>query len=205
MKAADYLAKFFYNKGIEHNYIFTGGAIAHIIDSCWRLHEKSNTGLLKPICVLHEQAGSMAMDAYSRISGKPGLMMVTSGPGATNLLTGIACSYYDSIPGIYITGQVRTWEISKKNQRQLGFQETNIVDMAKPTTKYSKLVLKPEDLPRELDKAYNISISGRPGPVLLDIPMDVQWADLKINKIQNFKKTKKIKKTNKNKKYKKKN
>lgn len=193
MKASDYIAKFFYSKGIEFNYIFTGGAIAHIIDSCWRLYEKSNTKLLKPVCVLHEQAGSMAMDAYSRVTGKPGLMMVTSGPGATNLLTGVACSFYDSIPGIYITGQVRTWELSSGSQRQLGFQETNIVDMAKPVTKYSKLIKDIKDLPHELEKAYKIATSGRPGPVLLDIPMDIQWANIKDFKLLKLKKNKKEK------------
>ena len=191
MKASDYIAKFFYDKGIEFNYVFTGGAIAHIIDSCWKIHERSNSKLLKPICVLHEQAGSMAMDAYSRFSGKPGLMMVTSGPGATNLLTGIACSYYDSIPGIYITGQVRTWELSKQNQRQLGFQETDIVNMVKGITKYSKQITKINNIPEELEKAYLISTTGRPGPVLLDIPMDIQWS-----KIQNIRRNRnKIKNT----------
>lgn len=188
MKCSDYIANFFAEKEIDFSYIFTGGAIAHIVDSFYRYHKSSNTGLLKPICVLHEQAGSMAMDAYSRITGKPGVMLVTSGPGATNLLTGIACSWYDSIPGIYITGQVRTWEIAKGNQRQLGFQETNIVDMAKPITKYAKLVRKANEIPGELEKAYQISLSGRPGPVLIDIPMDVQWSKIDLNKIVKNKK-----------------
>ncbi len=188
MKCSDYIANFFAEKEIDFSYIFTGGAIAHVIDSFYRYHKSSNTGFLKPICVLHEQAGSMAMDAYTRITGKPGVMLVTSGPGATNLLTGIACSWYDSIPGIYITGQVRTWEIAKGKQRQLGFQETNIVDMAKPITKYAKLIKNAKDIPEELEKAYNISVSGRPGPVLIDIPMDVQWAEININKLKKNKK-----------------
>ncbi len=193
MKCSDYIANFFAEKEIEFSYIFTGGAIAHIIDSFYRYHKSSNTGFLKPICVLHEQAGSMAMDAYTRVTGKPGVMLVTSGPGATNLLTGIACSWYDSIPGIYITGQVRTWEIAKGKQRQLGFQETNIVDMAKPVTKYAKLIKNTKDIPNELEKAYKISVSGRPGPVLLDIPMDVQWGDIDLNKVKRKKQVKKSK------------
>lgn len=197
MKCSDYIANFFAEKETEFSYIFTGGAIAHVIDSFYRYHKSSNTKLLKPICVLHEQAGSMAMDAYTRVTGKPGVMLVTSGPGATNLLTGVACSWYDSIPGIYISGQVRTWEIAKGKQRQLGFQETNIVDMAKPITKYAKLITKAEDIPYELEKAYSISISGRPGPVLLDIPMNVQWAEIDINKIKKIYQTKKIVKDNK--------
>jgi acetolactate synthase-1/2/3 large subunit len=200
MKCSDYIAKFFAEKEIEFSYIFTGGAIAHVIDSFYRYHKSSNTGFLKPICVLHEQAGSMAMDAYTRVTGKPGVMLVTSGPGATNLLTGVACSWYDSIPGIYITGQVRTWEIAKGKQRQLGFQETNIVDMAKPITKYAKLIKNVKDIPYELEKAYNIAISGRPGPVLIDIPMDLQWANIEIDKIKKkvYRNTKSIVKINKN-------
>ncbi|MBD1134434.1 thiamine pyrophosphate-binding protein [Pelagibacterales bacterium SAG-MED48] len=194
MKCSDYIANFFAEKEIDFSYIFTGGAIAHIIDSFYRYHKSSNTGFLKPICVLHEQAGSMAMDAYTRVTGKPGVMLVTSGPGATNLLTGIACSWYDSIPGIYITGQVRTWEIAKGKQRQLGFQETNIVDMAKPVTKYAKLIKNAKDIPNELEKAYKISVSGRPGPVLLDIPMDVQWSNIDLNKVRRKKQVKKSKK-----------
>ena len=111
MKSSDYIAEFFAKENFEFVYIFQGGAISHVIDSCWKYND-TNKNHLKPICVLHEQAGSMAMDGYARVSGKPGLMLVTSGPGATNLLTGIGCSFYDSIPGIYITGQVRTWEMA---------------------------------------------------------------------------------------------
>lgn len=184
MKCSDYVARFYAEKEVEFSYIFTGGAIAHVVDSVYKYHNSSNTKLLKPICVLHEQAGSMAMDAYTKLTGKPAIMLVTSGPGATNLLTGIACSWYDSVPGIYLCGQVRTWEIAKGKQRQLGFQETNIVDMAKPITKYAKLIKNVSEIPYELEKAYQISISGRPGPVLLDIPMDVQWSDIDTSKIK---------------------
>ncbi len=186
MKLSDYMAEFFADYGIEYNYIFTGGAIAHLIDSCWKLHNQ-NPKVLKPICVLHEQAGSMAIDAYTRITDKPGLMMATSGPGATNLLTGIGCSYYDSIPGIYITGQVRTWENKgASKQRQLGFQETDIVSMAKPITKYAVLVEDPRDIKYQLQKAIWMATEGRPGPVLIDLPMDVQWAEIEPDQLRAF-------------------
>lgn len=186
MKLSDYVAEFLAQKGIEFNYIFTGGAIAHVIDSCWRLHER-NPNVLKPICVLHEQAGSMAIDAYTRATGKLAVMMVTSGPGATNLLTGMACSYYDSIPGIYITGQVRTWECKgKMTLRQLGFQETDIVTMSSSITNYSVLVEDPRDIRYELEKAFYLATSGRPGPVLVDLPMDVQWAEIEPDQLRGF-------------------
>ncbi len=190
MKLSDYIARFFAEKQIRHAYMFTGGAVAHVIDACWRLHESNPDVLkpiLKPICVMHEQAGSMAIDAYARLTGEPGLMMVTSGPGATNLLTGIACSYYDSIPGIYLTGQVRTWELKgESKQRQLGFQETDIVSMAEPVTKYAVLVEDPADIRYELEKAWWLATSGRPGPVLVDLPMDVQWAEVEPDQLRSF-------------------
>ncbi|WP_415905090.1 thiamine pyrophosphate-binding protein [Neptuniibacter sp. QD48_55] len=186
MKLSDYMADFFAEYGIEFNYIFTGGAIAHLIDSCWEKHNQ-NPEVLKPICVLHEQSGSMAIDAYTRITDKPGLMMATSGPGATNLLTGMACSYYDSIPGIYVTGQVRTWETKgESKQRQLGFQETDIVSMAEPITKYAVLIEDPRDIRYELEKAMWLATEGRPGPVLIDLPMDVQWADIDPDQLRSF-------------------
>ncbi len=178
MKLTDYVAQFFVERGVSHAYMFTGGAVAHLIDSCWRAHE-SNPAVLRPVCVMHEQAGAMAIDAQARVTGEPGVMMATSGPGATNLLTGIACSFYDSIPGIYITGQVRTWELKgESRQRQLGFQETDIVAMAKPVTKYAVLVKDPADIRYELEKSWWLATSVRPGPVLLDLPMDLQWAEI---------------------------
>ena len=123
----------------------------------------------------------MAADAVWRIQKTPGVTLVTSGPGATNLITGIACSYFDSIPSIHITGQVNLNESAKlKNLdvRQIGFQETNIVEMVKPITKYSVKVETIQSLYEEFNKAYNIATSGRMGPVLLDIPMNIQQEKL---------------------------
>ena len=186
MKLSDYVAQYLVDRKIKQNYIFTGGAVAHLVDSCWVMHN-DHTEYLKPICVLHEQAGSMALDAFTRATGQLGVMMVTSGPGATNLLTGIACSYYDSIPGIYFTGQVRTWECKgESKQRQLGFQETDIVSMALPVTKYAVMLTNAEDIKYELDKAFYNATEGRPGPVLIDIPMDLQWAEIDPKKLRSF-------------------
>lgn len=185
MKLTDYIASFLANYGIRHIFIFTGGAIAHFVDSVYRYNEQYKN--LKPICVMHEQAGAMAVDAYSRVSGKIGAMAVTSGPGATNLITGIACSYYDSIPGIYFAGQVRTGELLRNSkQRQVGFQETDVISAVKPFTNYAVLVTDPNKIRYELEKSIFLSQHGRPGPVLIDLPMDVQWAEIDPEKLESY-------------------
>ena len=133
------------------------------------------------ICVQNEQAAAMAADAVWRVSRRLGVTMATSGPGATNLITGIACSYFDSIPSLHITGQVNQRESSAvhgANVRQSGFQETKIVDMVGPITKYAAFVHSVDELRDELAKAYRIAISGRMGPVLIDVPMDIQQAEI---------------------------
>ena len=133
---------------------------------------------LSYFCFQHEQAAAMAADAIWRIDrSRVGVTIATSGPGATNIITGIACSHFDSIPSIHITGQVNMRESAEyvgANVRQIGFQETNIVDMVRPITKYSVMVRSGDELKRELEKAYQIATSGRMGPVLIDVPMDVQ-------------------------------
>ena len=169
MKLTDYVTEFLVKKGVECMFVFTGGAIAHFIDSVYTNYLNNNT--LKPICVMHEQAGSMAADGYTRATGKISAVAVTSGPGATNLITGIACSYYDSIPGLYFTGQVRMNEYSGDNkQRQTGFQETDIVRVVKPITNYAVMVTDPKKIKYELEKSFWMALNGRPGPVLIDLP-----------------------------------
>ena len=186
MKLTDYITDFLVTRGVERMFIFTGGAISHLVDSVYKRYHSH--GDLEPICVRHEQAGSMAIDGYTRATGKIGAMAVTSGPGATNLLTGIACSYYDSIPGIYFTGQVQTKEYKgESKQRQVGFQETDIVSIIKPLTKYAIMITDPQDIRYELEKALWLAQSGRPGPVLIDLPMDVQWAQIEPEKLRAFK------------------
>lgn len=186
MKLTDYVAKALAREGIECMFIFTGGAISHLVDSVFRFNLK--TGKLRPVCVLHEQAGSMAADSYTRTTGKIGAAAATSGPGGTNFLTGICCSYYDSIPGLYFTGQVRTWEWkAKSKQRQVGFQETDIVSVVKPITKYATMVTNPKNIRYQLEKALWIAQIGRPGPVLIDLPMDVQWSKIKVGELKSFK------------------
>ena len=121
----------------------------------------------------------MMADAYSRLGPNFSCTMVTSGPGATNLITGIACSYFDSIPALHICGQVNTYEQqgshkSTKNVRQIGFQETDIVKISKPITKFSYKLKTASEIKYILEKAYYLATTGRPGPVLIDIPMNLQ-------------------------------
>jgi acetolactate synthase-1/2/3 large subunit len=169
MKVSDFIAKFIEKKGITSVFELSGGMITHILDS---LHQKTKVNI---VTMHHEQGAAFAAEGFARISGLPGVALATSGPGATNLLTGIGSCYFDSTPAIFITGQVNRHELKgDRNLRQLGFQETDIVTMARPITKYCVQVLDPNQIPQTLEKAYTIALEGRPGPVLIDIPMDVQ-------------------------------
>jgi len=174
MKASDYIVEFIAKRGTDTAFVFTGGAISHVIDSFRHYQDH-----IRYVCVHNEQVGAMAAEAYSRTTGKMGVAMATSGPGGTNLITGIVGAWYDCVPALYITGQVRTWELTGQDRLlQRGFQEVAIVDMVKPVTKYAVTVTQAVDLRYELEKAYAMAFEGRPGPALLDIPMDVQWADI---------------------------
>lgn len=154
--------------------------IAHILDS---LYLKTN---IQVISMHHEQSAAFAAEGFARMTGIPGIALATSGPGATNLLTGIGSCYFDSVPCIFITGQVNRQELKlERNIRQLGFQETDIVSMAKPITKACFQITDPNELPNIFELAFEITTSGRPGPVLIDIPMDVQRLNIKVPSIRN--------------------
>ncbi len=171
MNGAEYIAEFLRQREVKNVFLLTGGACAFIIDAIAR-----NEGV-KYTCFQHEQAAAMAADSLWRVDKSMGVTVATSGPGATNLITGIASSYFDSIPSFHITGQVNKAESSDfmgARVRQAGFQETNIVEMVKPITKYAVQVQNIEELKIELEKAWNIAIADRKGPVLIDVPMNVQ-------------------------------
>jgi acetolactate synthase-1/2/3 large subunit len=175
MTGAEYIAAFLASKRIKHVFVLTGGAATFMIDAIAQRDD------IDYVCVQHEQTAAMAADAVWRTNRTVGVTMVTSGPGATNLLTGIACSYFDSIPAMHITGQVNMSEskiLGGAAPRQIGFQETKIVEMAAPITKYAVQVLTADDLKRELERAYSIATSGRMGPVLIDVPMDLQQIEV---------------------------
>jgi acetolactate synthase I/II/III large subunit len=185
MNGAEYIAEFLNQRNCKNIFLITGGAAAFMVDAVGQHSE------LKYTCFHHEQAAAMAADAVWRVKRDTsklnngnveiGVTITTSGPGATNLITGIACSYFDSIPTLHITGQVNQNEkinYQGTNVRQAGFQETKICEMVKPITKYSVQVTTTEELKIELCKCYNEAISGRMGPVLIDVPMDVQKAEV---------------------------
>jgi acetolactate synthase-1/2/3 large subunit len=176
MKVSDYLASFLHAQGVGHVFELVGGMITHLLDS---IHTQ---GKIRLISVHHEQSASFAADAYGRTAGVPGVAMATSGPGATNLLTGIGSCYFDSSPTLFITGQVNRDEQKRDRAiRQLGFQETDIVAMAAPITKGAWRVQSPEEVPEVLHRAFLTAVSGRPGPVLIDLPMDVQRAQIAVD------------------------
>jgi len=173
IKVSDYIADFLHAQEIDCVFEMAGGMITHILDS---LHRRSKINI---ISVHHEQSASFAVDAHGRITGKPGVALATSGPGATNLLTGIGSCYFDSSPGLFITGQVNLHEQKGDGKiRQLGFQETDIVSMAEPITKKCFRVITAESIPAILQEAYKICISDRPGPVLIDLPMNLQRVEI---------------------------
>jgi len=181
MKASDYIVSFFEAHGIEFIFGYQGGMITHLVDSI------SKNPKVKFIQCYHEQSSAIAAEGYARASGKFGVAISTSGPGATNMITGIANAYFDSIPVVYITGQVNTYEYKyDKKIRQQGFQETDIIRMVQPVTKYATLVDDITKLRYELEKAVHIATTGRKGPVLLDIPMDIQRSDINLQEVSSF-------------------
>src|SRR5438132_466548 len=172
MKASDYVAEFLHARGVPCVFELSGGMITHMLDSIHRL------GHTRIVSMHHEQGAAFAADAVGRMTGIPGVAMATSGPGATNLLTGIGSCYFDSNPAVFITGQVNRHEQKGDRAiRQLGFQETDIVSMARPITKSARMVREAAELPALLSEAFDLATSGRPGPTLLDIPMDIQRVD----------------------------
>ncbi len=182
MKVSDYIVEFLIEKGITDVFGYPGGMVTHLMDSLKKYDNKISSHVN-----YHEQASSFCACGYAQVKNKPGVAFATSGPGATNLLTGIANAYFDSIPTIFLTGQVNTYESKgKMKMRQKGFQETDIIKIANPITKYSKYIDKPEDIKYELEKAYYISMSGRKGPVVLDIPMNIFRADVDINNLRKY-------------------
>lgn len=181
MKLSDVVAAFLVEQGIRHAFAVSGGASLHLI------HSIAETEGIELSCPLHEQAGAYAADGYARVTGNLGCAIATSGPGATNLLTGICSSYYDSVPVLYLTGQVATFR-SKGDTgvRQIGFQETDMVDICRSVTKYSVLVTDPYRIRYELQKAVSIARQGRPGPVLVDIPDDLQRMDIDPSRLVEY-------------------
>jgi len=181
MKLSNYIAQFLAERGITHAFGMSGGAAVHMFDSIDRRSD------IKIISMTHEQCAAMAADGYARASGKMGVVVCTSGPGATNLLTGTCCSYYDSIPTLMLTGQVASHRLKGLRQiRQLGFQETDVVAIFQSVTKYATQLTEAKDIKFLLEKAFYVAFEGRPGPVLIDIPDDLQRAEIEPEKLIGF-------------------
>ena len=173
MKASDYIVSFLEEQGIEYVFGYQGGMITHLVDSL------SKSRKIKFVQCYHEQSAAFAAEGYARATGRFGVCITTSGPGATNVVTGIGNAYFDSIPVLYITGQVNSFEYKYDSPvRQKGFQETDIVSIVKPITKYAVLCDDAKLLASELRKSVAIMTGGRKGPVVLDLPMNVQRAEL---------------------------
>ncbi len=185
IKISDFIFKHLVEKhNISHCFLVTGGGAMHLNDSI------GHTQGLTYICNHHEQASAIAAEGYYRASGKMCVTCVTTGPGGTNAVTGVLGQWLDSIPGIYISGQIKTSTMKGTYPdlplRQLGDQEADIVSIVKPITKYAKTITNPNDIKYELDKAMAIAQSGRPGPVWLDIPLDVQGATIDESNFREF-------------------
>ena len=173
VKVSDAIAEFISRIGTLDVFGVSGGASLHLLDSI-RRHPSLNL-----VCVHHEQTVAMAAEAYSRLTNSLGVGVTTSGPGATNLVTGIAGAFYDSVPCLFITGQVSTTRMKGElGVRQIGFQETPIVDIVKSITKLAVTVNTPEDVLPTLKLALEVATSGRPGPVLVDIPDNIQRMEI---------------------------
>lgn len=181
MNVAQYVGGFLIEKRVEHVFGYQGGAILKLVD------EFVATGKIEFIQNYHEQGAAFCADAYSRVTGNLGVALATSGPGATNLITGIVNANLDSIPTLFITGQDYKANITKNNcARQNGFQDLDIVSVVRPVTKYASLVLDPTRIRYQLEQAYFYATQGRPGAVLLDIPIDIQFAEIDPQALEGF-------------------
>tara|TARA_B110000003_G_scaffold164780_1_gene164736 strand:+ start:20807 stop:22513 length:1707 start_codon:yes stop_codon:yes gene_type:complete len=172
MKFTDVLARTIKKNDVTAVFGLQGGAVVHIFDSLEKLS-------VPVVYTHHESSASFAAAANAKASRSLGCAVVTTGPGATNAITGLMGAWQDSVPCFFISGQVRSNHMSYgKPVRQVGAQEVNIVDVVKPLTKYAKVITKPNEIQREMNKAIKIALSGRPGPVWLDIPLEFQWSDV---------------------------
>ena len=176
MRVADYIFKTLADKGVKHVFFVSGGGAMYLNDAL------GCETRIKYVCNLHEQACAMAAEGYARASGTPGVICVTTGPGGTNALTGVMGAWLDSVPMVIVSGQIKRSTMitacPELKLRQLGDQEYNIVDAVKPMTKFAKTVMTPDEVPAVLEEAWRICQSGRPGPVWIDVPLDIQGAEM---------------------------
>ncbi len=180
IKLSDYIFKYLERIGVNTVFTLTGGGIMHLVDSMGH----SN---MEYVCCHHEQAAAIAAQAYDMYNEQLSVCLVTTGPGGTNALTGAAAAYVDSTPVIYMSGQVKRDDFaSLRGVRQFGAQENDIIAMAKPITKYAVLASEPENIAYELEKCVYLATHGRKGPVWIDIPLDVQSAEIEESSLRHY-------------------
>jgi len=181
MKLSDYVMSFLVAEGVDHVFLLPGGGNMYLVDSAGR-----QEGLSYVVC-LHEQAAAIAADGYAQFTGNLGAALVTTGPGGTNAVTGVAGAWTESTPLFILSGQVKTADIKPNGQmRTRGFQEIDIVSVVRPITKYAVTVKEPWMIRYHLEKAAHLARTGRKGPVWLDIPLDVQRAEIDPETLQRF-------------------
>lgn len=180
MKLSDYVIRRLAQE-VSHIFMLAGGGCMHLVDSVGRCEN------IEYICNLHEQACAIAADAYGQYTNNLGVALVTTGPGGTNAVTGAAAAWIDSTPTLFLSGQVKRPDLmTNRGVRQMGFQEADIVNIVRPITKYAVTVLEPDSIRYHLERAIHLAKSGRPGPVWLDIPLDVQAAQVNPEKMAGY-------------------
>ncbi|MGZ3370425.1 MAG: thiamine pyrophosphate-binding protein [Caulobacteraceae bacterium] len=173
MKLSDYVAEFVAGQKIAHVFMVPGGGAMHLDDSFFHHPD------IETVSNLHEQASAMGAETYAKVSGGLGCALLTTGPGGTNAVTGLAGAWLDSTPCLFISGQAKRSDLKgSSGVRQMGLQEVDIVSVVEPLTKFAKTVMDPADIRRDLEEAVHTALSGRPGPVWIDIPLDVQGATI---------------------------
>ena len=172
-KLSDYVIQFIVDAGVKHVFMVPGGGAMHLNDSLGRNPE------LEWVGNLHEQASAICAEAYSKATNHLGAALVTTGPGGTNAVTGVAGAWLDSTPCLFVSGQVKRADMTMNSGvRQVGVQEVDIVSIVKPITKYAVTVLDPDSIRYHMEKALHLAMTGRRGPVWIDIPLDVQAASI---------------------------
>ena len=180
IKLSDYIFKFIKDQGVKHIFMLPGGGAMHLVDSL-------GTSNIEFTCCQHEQAVAIAAESYAQHTNHLGVALVTSGPGATNAITGVTAGWIDSTPMLILSGQAKRQDlIGNKGVRQIGSQEVTIVDMVEPITKYAVQVLEPHNIRYILEKAYHEATTGRKGPVWIDFPLVVQAALLDETSLQGY-------------------
>jgi acetolactate synthase-1/2/3 large subunit len=181
MKLSDYVADFLAAEGVTHVFGLTGGAVAHLFDSV-AAHPR-----LTPVFAHHEQAAAFAAEAHARVRNQLGVCCVTTGPGGTNALTGTTAAWLDSVPCLFLSGQVRLAHTGRGHPvRQVGTQHLDILALVRPITKYAALIEEARMIKYHLQKAIWLATHGRPGPVWLDLPLDLQWAEIDPDGLPSF-------------------